>query len=181
MNINALFRQIHRWASVAIMLPLGLVIIAGIFLMLKKEFDWIQPPSQAGINRETAPETRLSDLYAVAVAIPELDVTSWPEFDRIDIRADKGIAKFVAPNRWEAQIDLETLEIVQLAYRRSDLIESLHDGSFFSDWVKLYIFLPVGLVLLTLWITGIYLFFLPHVKRYQRRQKQARKRADLPH
>jgi uncharacterized iron-regulated membrane protein len=177
MNLNALLRQIHRWGSVAIMLPLGLVIIAGIFLMLKKEFDWIQPPSQSGINRETAPDTTLAELYQAALAIPELEVSAWQDFDRIDIRADKGTAKFIAPNRWEAQIDLETLEVLHLAYRRSDLIESLHDGSFFADWVKLYIFLPVGLVLLILWASGIYLFFLPHVKRYQRSRKRAAKLA----
>ena len=33
--------------------------------------------------------------------------------------------------------------------RRSDLIESIHDGSYFGgDWTKLGLFLPAGIVLL---------------------------------
>ena len=57
-----------------------------------------------------------------------------------------------------------------MAYRRSDLIESLHDGSFFGgDFAKLGVFLPTALVLCVLWGTGIYLFFLPYMVRRRRR------------
>ncbi len=159
------------------MLPLGVIIIAGILLMVKKEFDWIQPPTQRVESLSAAPAMALEDLYATAIAIPELAISDWRDFDRVDVRADRGIAKFVAPNRWEAQINLATLEVEQIAYRRSDLIEQIHDGSFFADWVKYYIFLPTGILLLVLWATGIYLFFLPHMKRFQRRKARAEQRA----
>lgn len=175
MKLGKLLRDIHHWSSPVVMLPLGVIIVAGIFLMLKKDIDWIQPPSQrSAYASDLAPDTSLAQLYSVAAAIPELDAR-WNEFDRIDIRSDRGIAKFIAPNRWEAQIDLVTLEVLSVEYRRSDLIEQIHDGSFFASWVKTFIFLPVGLILLVLWGTGIWLFFDPHVKRWQRKRRRARK------
>ena len=178
MTVNKLFRDIHHWGSLALMIPLGVMIVAGIFLMLKKEFAWIQPPTQrSAVEIAGVPETSLLQLYEAAAAIPELEITSWDQFDRIDIRSDRGIAKFIAANRWEAQIDLVTLDVLSLEYRRSDLFEQIHDGSFFADWVKLYIFLPAGVLLLVLWLTGIWLFFLPHVKRWQRRKKRRAKLA----
>jgi len=176
MTANKLFRDIHHWGSLALMVPLGIMIVAGLFLMLKKDIGWIQPPTQrSAIEIAGPPDTTLFQLYEAAAAIPELEITAWEQFDRIDIRSDRGIAKFIAPNRWEAQIDLVTLEVLSLEYRRSDLFEQIHDGSFFADWVKLYVFLPTGLLLLVLWLTGIWLFFLPHVKRWQRRKKRAQK------
>lgn len=174
MKIGKLLRDIHHWASPIAMLPLGIIIVAGLFLMLKKDVDWIQPPTQRSAIEVTGPpETTLAELYAAAVAIEELEITAWEEFDRIDIRSDRGIAKFIAPNRWEAQIDLVTLETLSLQYRRSDLFEQIHDGSFFADWVKTFIFLPVGVILLVLWATGIWLFVEPYWKRWQRKKKRA--------
>jgi len=177
MTVNKLFRDIHHWGSLALMIPLGVMIVAGVFLMLKKEFDWIQPPTQRSeIDVAGPPDMTLLALYEAAAAIPELEITAWDQFERIDIRSDRGIGKFVSSNRWEAQIDLTTLEVLQVEYRRSDLFEQIHDGSFFADWVKLFVFLPAGLMLLVLWSTGIWLFFLPHVKRWQRKKKRAAKR-----
>ena len=46
-----------------------------------------------------------------------------------------------------------------MAYRRSDFIESIHDGTYFHDMAKLGVFLPSAIILLVLWITGMYLFF----------------------
>ena len=75
------------------------------------------------------------------------------------------MAKVQCKNRYEVQIDTETVEILQLALRRSDLIESIHDGSYFNDHFKLWIFLLAGNVLAMLVITGIYLFLLPYLGR----------------
>ena len=63
------------------------------------------------------------------------------------------------------QLANTTAEVLNVAYRRSDLIESIHDGSFFSDAVKLYVFLPTGILLIIMWGTGIYLFLLPRLRK----------------
>ena len=68
-------------------------------------------------------------------------------------------------------------DVVVLAVKPQDmsgLIEQIHDGTFFADWVGYWLFLPAGVVLLVLWLTSIWMFFLPY---YARRTKQKRKSA----
>ncbi|NQZ50448.1 MAG: PepSY domain-containing protein, partial [Moritella sp.] len=78
----------------------------------------------------------------------------------------------------EIQIDNISGKILQVEYRRSDLIESLHDGSFFHEYAKLWLFLPAAVILLMLWITGIYMFLMPYILRRQNRKKVALRDAD---
>ena len=174
MKLQVLLRKIHHWGSLFIMVQMGLIIGAGLLLMLKKEIAWIQPPSESGIERAAVPVLGMDALFAIASDIPELDVEEWRALARVDLKPGKGTVKFVAENNWEAQIDTHTGEVLTVAFRRSDIIESLHDGSYFADWVKLYIFFPSGIILFGLWGTGIYLFFLPHLKRWQRDRRKAR-------
>lgn len=169
MKTHVLLRQLHHWGSFAIALPLIVMIGAGLLLMLKKEIDWIQPPSHKGMERQAVPTQSLEALFAAAKTVKQAGFTSWAELERLDFKPGKGMVKFVSSTRWEVQIDTHTAEILHIAYRRSDLIESLHDGSFFADWVKLYVFLPSGIILFGLWLTGLYLFFLPHYKKRQKR------------
>ena len=145
---------------------------AGILLMLKKEIEWIQPKTQKGIEREAIPEKTLTELYAVAKSVEHAEINNWADLERVDVKANKGIVKFVSATNWEVQVDANTAEILQVAFRRSDIIEQIHDGSFFADWAKLWLFLPAGIILFVLWITGIYLFFLPHVKKRNKKKKK---------
>ena len=72
-------------------------------------------------------------------------------------------------NGYEVQVDLGTGHVLQTAYRRSDLIESIHDGSFFGgDWTKLGLFLPAGLTLLLLWLGGLWMFWVPFGAKWKR-------------
>lgn len=165
-------RKCHRWGAILVAVPFVLVIVTGALLQLKKEWSWVQPPSARG--QGTTPAIAMEALLKAARSRPEIGVQSWDDVDRIDIQPNRGIAKVQARSRWEVQVDLTTGEVLQVAYRRSDLIESLHDGSWFHDRVKLWVFLPVAVVVLGLWLTGIYLFFLPYAVRWsRRRQKRA--------
>ena len=80
--------------------------------------------------------------------------------------------KVVGTNRWELQIDVASGKVMSSTYRRSDLIESIHDGSFFHDNVKLFVFFPVALVVLGLWVTGIYLWLLPYMARRENKERR---------
>jgi len=172
MKLQVLLRKVHHWGSLFIMVQMGLIIGAGLLLMLKKEISWIQPPSEVGSARDAVPGLGIDELFDIASDIPELAVEEWSALARVDVKPGKGIVKFVAENNWEAQIDTQSGDVLAVAFRRSDIIESLHDGSFFAPWVKLYIFFPTGIILLCLWATGIYLFFLPHVKRWRRGRRK---------
>ncbi|MGZ8377884.1 MAG: PepSY domain-containing protein [Gemmatirosa sp.] len=152
-------RRLHRWGAVFVALPFLLVICTGLLLQVKKQVPWVQPEEQRVPG--AVPALALPDVLARVQAIPEAGIRSWDDIDRVDVRPSKGILKVVGTSRWEVQMDLATGAVLQVAYRRSDLIETLHDGSFFHDRVKLFLFLPVGIVVLSLWVTGIYLWLLP--------------------
>lgn len=170
--LNIWSRKLHRWVSLAIGLPVALVIATGLMLQVKKESDWIQPPTAQASGGD--PTLAMADLLDIARGVEEMRIAGWDDIDRIDVRPAQGIAKVRASNRWETQIDLATGEVLQTAYRRSDLIESLHDGSWFGDFAKLYVFLPAGLGLFALWLTGLYLLVLPWWARRARRRRMQR-------
>jgi uncharacterized iron-regulated membrane protein len=171
-NWKRLNRKVHYWGAIIIALPVVIVIITGLFLQLKKEFDWIQPPTFSG--QANVPTLTFSELLNLTRRVPEANINSWADINRIDIRPDKGIAKIRAKNNWEIQIDHQTGEVLHVAYRRSDIIESIHDGTFFHDKAKLWLFFPAACILLVLWGTGIYLFLLPYlVKNKNKKSKNA--------
>lgn len=154
--------------------PVLVVIVTGLLLQVKKEVTWVQPPTRRG-----APGPAAVDWEAVLAAtrsVPEANVFSWSDIERLDVRPDRSLIKVQCRNRWEVQLDWASGEVLHSAYRRSDWIETLHDGSFFGgDFTKYAIFLPSGVILLGLWFTGIYLWYLPiHVRRKKQQKKNRR-------
>jgi uncharacterized iron-regulated membrane protein len=160
-------RKLHRWGALLLALPLIIIVVTGILLQFKKQSDWIQPATMKGSSQElTIGFDRILD---VARTVPEANVKTWEDIDRLDVRPSKGMVKVRCKNRREIQIDTKTGEILQVAVRRSDLIESIHDGTFFYEDVKLWVFLPTALILAGLWGTGLYLFIRPYVAKRRRR------------
>lgn len=167
MSAPKINRKLHRIGALVAALPLLVILISGLLLQLKKQVDWIQPPTQRGSSE--APGLDFEGILELTRAVPEAQVQDWADIDRLDVRPERGIVKVRCKNRWEVQFDSASGEILSSTYRRSDLIESIHDGSWFGDGFKLYLFLPVGVILLGLWITGVYLWLLPYLRRRQRK------------
>ncbi|MFM2413695.1 MAG: hypothetical protein RJB05_871 [Armatimonadota bacterium] len=156
-----------------IAVPLVVVIISGILLQLKKQLPYVQPVEQSGIVHEPV-VTPAGYLEAINAAKQDGDVT-WKDVQRIDIRPSKGIAKVILKSDVEYQIDLGSGHILQREIRRSDFIESLHDGSFFAgDISKLGLFLPAAIGLLVLCLSGIYMFWLPIIVKLRKRRAVAK-------
>ena len=90
------------------------------------------------------------------------------ELDRIDVRQDKGVAKFVfVDGYWGLQLDGVTGELLNIERRRSDFIENLHDGSLIDRFLgtdgyfKLFYTSVTGIALLIFTITGFWLWIGP--------------------
>lgn len=158
-SFNYWTRKFHRWGAVVCCIPLLLVIITGLLLQVKKQVAWVQPPTEKTEHSRMA--LSWDEMLSAAKLDPNASIETWKDVDRLDVRPSKGLVKLRAKNRWELQIDLVSGEILSSKYRRSDFIESLHDGSFFGEWSKLGVFLVNGIVLLSLWITGAWLWYLP--------------------
>ncbi|MGR8920202.1 MAG: PepSY domain-containing protein [Gammaproteobacteria bacterium] len=170
-RLSKLSRSLHHWGSIAIAVPLVVVLLSGILLLLKKDLDWIQPPTRAGSRAGVSVD--FERILAAARAVPEAGIDGWSDIDRLDVRPAKGMLKVRGREGWEIQLDAHSGAVLQVAYRRSDLIESIHDGSFFGQLTKRWVFLPAALVLLVLWITWMVLFFHPYLTRAKRRRSDA--------
>ena len=168
MKLPVLNRKVHRWGAILIALPLLVVIVSGLLLQVKKQVTWVQPATKKGSGK--VPKLSMDDLLAKLNGVPEADVSGWDKVDRVDVRPKDGIYKVTCKNRIEVQVDFATGEVLSVEERRSDLIESFHDGSFFGDGVKLYVFLPAAAVLLVLWITGLILFAHPWWVKLRRKK-----------
>lgn len=166
-------RKAHYWAALACAVPILIITVTVLLLLLKKDFDWIQPPSQRGAL--TVPSLSFSQVLSQAQSVELAQVNSWSDIKRLDVRPSKGLIKVRTNNGWEIQLDAASGEVLQSAYRRTDLIESIHDGSFFHDLAKHWLFLPASILLLLLNITGIYMAS----KRWMADQKHTRQRRRL--
>jgi uncharacterized iron-regulated membrane protein len=167
-NWHRLTRRTHYWASLLVLITAPIVIVTGVLLQLKKEVAWIQPKSQTGSG--TVPSISFETILKAAAAVPQAGITDWEDIDRLDVRPDKGIVKVRSRNRWEVQVDTSSGRVLQTEFRRSDWIESIHDGSFFHPKAKLWLFLPSGVVLFCLWLSGVYLFGRPFLVKLRARR-----------
>ena len=163
MSARKLNRTVHRWAGIVTAIPVIIILVTGIFLLLKKDVAWIQPPSQKGSSKEL--KLSFDQVLDIISKVPNVNLKSWKDINRLDVRPKKGLIKVRGNNDWEIQLDSKTGKVLQVAERRSDFIESIHDGSFFHEYVKLGVFLPVAILLVAIWGTGLYMFLLPYMSR----------------
>lgn len=159
----------HRWLSVLVALPLLVVILTGVLLLVKKEVPAIQPAEQRGAAPGAAPKITPAAILDACRAVPEARVRDWADIRRVDIRPAKGMAKVLCRDDIEVQLDTADARVLQVAKRRSDWIASIHDGSILGDAGKYALALPVALVALLLWFTGLWLFVAPYVLRRRSR------------
>src|SRR5688572_5402170 len=170
MSFNVLNRKVHYWAAFIAAAPLLVMIASGLLLQMKKHWSWVQPVEHRGTGE--APAIDLEGILASLKTIPEMKVESWADVNRLDVRPGRGVVKAWLMNGYEVQVDLGTGRVLHTAYRRSDLIETIHDGSFFGgDWTKLGLFLPAGIVVLLLWLSGLWMWWVPFAARRAKRTR----------
>lgn len=169
-NFSRLFRKVHYWGAFMIAIPIGIIIVTGILLQVKKQSEWVQPNLVKGSGTE--PTLSFVEIVEAVKGVPILEVNEYSDIDRIDVRSSDGTIKIRSKNYWEVQIDEQTAEVLHVALRRADIIEDIHDGSWFHKNVKLGVVLPVGLVMIASWLTGVYMFGFPFFTK-RRKQKSA--------
>ena len=160
-------RSLHLWLSLVIFIPVIIVIGSGLLLQVKKEFDWIQPPTQKAPN--AYPTLSFERILQSASTVAKANIVTWEDIDRLDVRPNKGIIKVRGKNHWEIQLDAQSGDVLQVAYRRTDTIEAIHDGSWFFEGAKLWLFLPAAILLFVLWVTGLVMLFTTLKSKYRKR------------
>ena len=175
MTTARLLRQIHYWVSVPLLVTVFVIAASGSVLALKKDFAALQPPTRTGSSPGDL-HRPLSDLIGAVSTVPGHGGTGWQHVERIDVRPADGIAKVILHSRTEVQVDLATGKVLQIGYRTSDLVETIHDFSILGGWWKYVLSFGSGIALLIMAVTGAYLFLLPRLAKRRRRQAPARPR-----
>ena len=87
-NWNKWTRKTHYWGAFIVLLPVLIISITGIFLQLKKEIDWIQPPTVSG-DLPNNPSISFEEILEAAKTVKETNIESWNDIDRLDVRIEK--------------------------------------------------------------------------------------------
>ena len=156
--------------------------LSGLLLGWKKHSGGvILPKTYTGTSSNFTEWLPLDSLKAIAdnALLTTVDERLSLDLDRMDIRKEKGVAKFVYTHHyWGVQVDGATGEILHIGKRNSDMFENIHDGSILdrlmgtsNGQIKLFYTTLLGLSLLTFTITGFWLWYGPKRMKQTVRQK----------
>lgn len=170
-------RKVHRTAGALLFVFFFFISITGLMLGWKKHSaGMILPESFEGVSTDLRDWLPIDSLHTIACNVLRDSVSSdlSTDLERIDIRKDKGMVKFVFIDHfWGIQLDGSTGKLLHIERRRSDFIESIHDGSILDhyfgttgEYIKLVYTSTMGLALLTFTATGFWLWYGP--KRMKR-------------
>lgn len=176
-----ILRKIHRTTGAFLFLFFIFIATTGLLLGWKKHSNGlILPKSHKGISTDLKDWLPLDSLHKNACNFLHDSVSANLSIDleRIDIRKDKGMVKFVFLDHfWGLQLDGATGELLHIERRRSDIIENIHDGSILdhyfdttSEYIKLAYTSIMGFALLTFATTGFWLWYGPKLLRKKKRK-----------
>jgi hypothetical protein len=173
------FRKVHRITGALLFLFFFFIAITALLLGWKKNSGgFILAKNYTGTSTDLQDWLSIDSLHKNAITIfrDTISPTLPVELDRIDIRQDKGMVKFVfAEGFWGLQLDGATGRLLHVEKRRSDFIEKVHDGSILDHYfntsgqIKLIYTTIMGIALLIFTITGFWLWYGP--KRMRRQNK----------
>ncbi|WP_076546683.1 PepSY domain-containing protein [Maribacter ulvicola] len=181
-KILRVFRKVHRATGAALFIFFFIISITGLLLGWKKHSGGvILSKSYTGTSTELRDWLPIDSLHTLAntYLLESISKDLSTEIDRIDIRKEKGMVKFIyADHLWGLQLDGTTGKLLHIEQRYSDLIEQLHDGSILDDYlgtsnkqIKVFYTSIMGLALLLFTITGFWLWYGP--KRMRRNNTNA--------
>lgn len=106
-----------------------------------------------------------------ALGIPELAKPD--DFYRFELHVSKNVFKVMSKEGYhEVQVCAKTARVLSVSKRNDNLIESIHDLSFVSDFMHNWALPAVAIGLFLLGASGIYMFSVPVARRWRFRKQQ---------
>jgi uncharacterized iron-regulated membrane protein len=175
------FWTTHKWTGIALSAVFLCTAATGFTLLIKKKVDWIQPPTMNGESGAVEDFITVQRLFEVVLEQGHADFTSAEDVDRVDFRPGKRVFKVQSVrNHSEIQVCAVTGSLLRVDTRRSDLLEDIHDGSFFGEWFHAWVMPLVCLGLGFLALSGLWLWIEPKVRKRRRKRLRAMGAADPP-
>ncbi len=180
-RVTRWYRKYHRTIAMVSLLFFVSTAVTGLLLGWKKNTNgYILPKSYKGTSTNPKDWVSIDSLHSTAIRIlhDSIDPNLGTSLQRIDMRPNKGMVKFIFNDHFhEVQLDLATAELLALQYRRSDIIENIHDGSILDfafdtsgEKFKLVYNTIMGSALLFLTFSGFWLWMNPKRIRRERRR-----------
>ena len=166
------FRKIHRTTGAFLFIFFFVISITGLLLGWKKNSgDFLLPKTYTGTSTNLKDWLSVDSLQKMAsrYMLDSVSSTASLALERIDLRPEKGVAKFVYEEDFLGlQLDGATGKLLHIDKRRSDFIEKVHDGSILDLYfktsggqIKLIYTTIMGLALLVFTVTGFWLWYGP--------------------
>jgi uncharacterized iron-regulated membrane protein len=144
-------RKYHRIISIFIALPFSIILLTGLVLLLRNQFEFIQPEA-------IKMEKNSSLNYLTYEQIIEKTGAPQEQIDQIILRPKKFHLAIRLKNGEELQMHPQTGEILKKAMRRTNFLIDLHQGSLAGDFGQYFIAFPTALGLVFLLISGLIIF-----------------------
>ncbi len=181
-GILRFFRKVHRTTGAFLFIFFFIVSITGLLLGWKKNSNnYLLPKTYQGTSTNLKGWLGMDSLHNLAVGYfkDSVSATASSKVERIDLRPDKGVAKFIFEADYIGlQLDGVTGELLNIDKRRSDFVENIHDGSILDNYfktsdgqIKLFYTTLMGLALLVFTITGFWLWYGPKRMRAANQKK----------
>lgn len=173
------FRWIHQKLAIPTFVFLFVIAATGFLLGIKKQTGLLAP-TQEGVSKDLSNWLPIDSLSKIAVAVlyDSVDAQLSPALDRIDIRPQKGIVKYVFADHYLGlQLDGTTGKLLHIEKRNSDLIKNIHDGSILDrlfdsgESMKITYTVLLGGSLLVLIASGFWLWYSPKRLRQAKKDK----------
>jgi uncharacterized iron-regulated membrane protein len=169
MALPKFMRTTHKWTGILFSLVFVNLAVTGGFLLVKKTYAWIQPPTRSGSPGSVEDFITTRKLITVVLSQGHEDFQRLEDIDRVDFRPAMRVFKVRSRhNHAEIQVDAVSGAVLQKDWRLSDALESLHDGSFFGAWVHDMLMPVTAGVLFFLTASGVYLWVRPLATRRRR-------------
>lgn len=178
-KILRIFRKVHRKTGAFLFVFFFIISVTGFLLGWKKNSNQLLlPNTYIGTSNNFADWIAIEKLQNISdkLLLDSINKNLSLELDRIDIRKEKGIIKFIYKNNaYEVQLDGASGALLNIGKRHSDTIENIHDGSILDSYfntsynqIKIFYTTLMSLALFIFTITGFWLWYGPKRMRKNR-------------
>lgn len=143
------WRKLHRIVALIILLPLMIVSVTGVVLLVRNQFEFIQP---SAVKSTPVEGSQLLTFESITEQFGKENI------EQIIYRPGKGSMAVRLTDATEVQIHPQTGEVLKSAKRRTNFLIDLHQGSWLGAFGQLGIHMITGLGLVFLIITGIIIY-----------------------
>ena len=102
------FWTTHKWTGIVLAAVFSVTAVTGFLLLVKKKYEWIQPPTISGEAGGVEDFITTQELFEIVLAQGHPEFQSMDDIDRVDFRPGKRVFKVRSNSFHEIQIDAVT-------------------------------------------------------------------------